>query len=107
MQRKSIQCHENCKNNTFTVAFDFAIQHCGTAEAAFEVARLNNMSLTQDVEPDTELILPEISDKDVVLHIKVNKLHPGTGITQTEFETMTNGGSGIEFWRIEQEFEVN
>ncbi len=86
---------------------DFAIQHCGTAEAAYDVARLNDMSLTQDVDAGIELILPEISDKEVVAHYELNKLNPATGITQDEFEMMTYGGSGIEFWRIEYEFMVN
>jgi hypothetical protein len=36
---------------------DVALQHCGNADAAFDIAALNDIEITDDIAPGTELLL--------------------------------------------------
>jgi hypothetical protein len=47
--------------------FDIAIQECGSVNAIFDIARLNNISVTDTLAPGTELQIPtEKSKPDIV-----------------------------------------
>lgn len=35
--------------------FDLAVQHCGSAEAAYDLAVANGISITDNTDPDTPL----------------------------------------------------
>lgn len=56
--------------------FDIAIQSCGSAEAAFEFAVLNGVSLTDDV--DVELLVPAVIDTDIASYFANKGLQPAT-----------------------------
>ena len=86
--------------------FDVAVQHCGTMEAAFELAMLNGVALTDDLTPGTELSLTEPDDKSIVQTFDVNRYIPATGFTQSEIMGVMGLDEGIEFWGIEFDFIV-
>lgn len=59
---------------------DIAIQSCGSAEAAFALAVLNGVNLTDDLIPGKELALPEVVNADVALYFKSKNLQPATSL---------------------------
>jgi hypothetical protein len=61
--------------------FDIAIQHCGSAEAAFDLAVLNGVSLTDDISAGIELELPPVVNKNTVNYYANKSISPCTGIT--------------------------
>jgi hypothetical protein len=60
--------------------FDIAVQQCGSADAAFALAVLNGVSLTDDLIPGKELALPEVVNADVALYFKSKNLQPATSL---------------------------
>lgn len=98
--------------NTVTVTshqslFDVAVQHCGSADAAFEMAVLNGVSLTDDPQNGDTLTIPDPADESVVQAFAVGRLMPATGCTQDEILDVIGQGEGIEFWGIEYDFIVS
>ena len=61
--------------------FDIAIQSCGGTEAAFELAVLNGLNLTDDLVPGQELVLPEVVNADIALYFKNKNIQPATLLT--------------------------
>ena len=87
---------------------DVALQHSGSLEAAFEIAMLNELSLTDDLAAGKQLSLPDDPDNsDVANYYAVNDLHPASAITQAEIMDALGQGEGIEFWGIEFDFIVS
>lgn len=82
---------------------DIALEHCGNAEAAWEVASLNGMSMTDDVDVDS-LVLPMVVDSRHVTSYQVLHHSPATNMTNTEIENLV--GVGIGFMSIEGNFIV-
>ena len=62
-------------------SFDIAVQALGSTEAAFSLALLNNLSVTDDLETGQELILPVGTNKEIVSYYTSRRLKPATGIT--------------------------
>jgi hypothetical protein len=58
--------------------FDIAIQHCGDVQAVYDIALLNNLSITDDVELGTELVVPEPFDRDIANYMKQKNITPKT-----------------------------
>ncbi len=81
--------------------FDMAVQSSGSAEAAFEVAILNNLSITDDLEAGQELILLQIVNKEIATYYANRQLKPATGITESEIQP-----GGIDFMGIEIDFII-
>lgn len=81
--------------------WDIAIQHCGSADAAFAVARLNNISITDMPGPGTELTMPDVMNKQLVNYYMNNNISPATGITAT-----ASTPEGIGYWIIENDFII-
>jgi len=76
--------------------WDIAIQYCGSADAAFSISRLNNISLTADLTAGAELELPEVIDAAVVKYYTNNGIEPATGVTVASLEdnlTQTNNNT--------------
>lgn len=97
--------------NTATVTsrqslFDIAVQHCGSCEAALELAFANAISLTDDLTTGEELIIDEPTDAATVQTFAVNQYQPATAVTNSEILTVLDQGEGIEFWGIEFDFIV-
>ena len=85
---------------------DVALEHCGTFEAAMQIALLNGISLTDDLEPSVSLQTPEVEKKRVVTNFQSLRHAPATGITTAEIADIADGGEGIDFWGIEIDFIV-
>ena len=85
---------------------DIAIAKCGSAEAAFEIALLNEISITEKLIPGQTLELPAVVKKDVVEYYQSKGINPATNITSDEFNS-TIGGDGIGYWAIENDFIVS
>lgn len=58
--------------------FDIAIQHCGAAEAEYDIAMLNGISITDELNAGQLLELPSVINKDVVAYYTNKKLTPAT-----------------------------
>jgi hypothetical protein len=74
--------------------FDIAIQRCGSAEAAFDIALLNDLSITDDLTTGQELIVPYIANTSVADYYTRKHLLPATGVTVDLESTITIGGLG-------------
>jgi hypothetical protein len=62
--------------------FDIAIQTLGSAEAAFDLALANNISITDDLEAGQILTVPQAANdyvkKQTVEYYKINDIKPAT-----------------------------
>ena len=58
--------------------FDIAIQHCGAAEVAYDIAVINGISITDELTVGQVLELPEPINKDIVKYYKDKNLTPAT-----------------------------
>jgi hypothetical protein len=81
---------------------DIAMQHSGSAEAAFEIAVQNNMELTADLIAGTWLPQPAVVFADIVQLFKVEKAVPASII----FDGIYGAKEGIDYWAIENDFIV-
>lgn len=59
---------------------DLAIQACGSAEAAFEFALLNGLSVTGDLETGHALSVPDVMDVDVLNYYSQKGICPATAV---------------------------
>lgn len=60
--------------------WDIAVQHCGTADAAFEIAALRGIMPTAQPKTGEILIVPEVVNKKVVKHYADHGLVPATKV---------------------------
>lgn len=60
---------------------DISIRYFGTADAAFEIATLNKLSITDDLVPGQKILLPEADygEAETVAFFIANKKQPATG----------------------------
>jgi len=75
--------------------FDLAIQHCGDREAAFQIAEMNDISLTAALSVGLPLQIPEPINQRVVNYYANNAISPATATAELESETegmTTNDG---------------
>jgi len=86
---------------------DLAIQYCGDASAAFEIALLNGFSLTDDLAADKVLELPAEVDIAIANYFKNNGLVPATGTSILGMGTPEEEIGGIEYWAIGETFIVS
>ena len=85
---------------------DFAIQHTGSAQNAFEIAMANNMSITDQLTAGSELVVAGsiVNDVDVKNYYQSKSLQPATDITQ--YEDSEENPEGISIWILNQNFIV-
>lgn len=64
--------------------FDIAIQYFGTTQAVFDIAILNNISITENLTVGMELQLPEkdYGFNEIVKYFKSNNIKPATKTTE-------------------------
>ena len=68
---------------------DFAIEHCGDAAAAIDIAVLNSIDPTADVAPGTVLTIPTITEPTALAIIKTlvkSNIHPSSATEQLELD---------------------
>ena len=87
--------------------FDLAVQYCGTALAAFDIAKANNLTLTDDLEAGQLLELPAVDYgySDIVNYFEGKKHQPATA-WNSENSTVQPSAEGISYWAIRLDFEV-
>jgi hypothetical protein len=81
---------------------DLAMQHSGSAEAAFNMALQNNMALTADLIAGTILPTPAVVFADIVQLFKVEKAVPASILLNSIY----GAKEGIDYWAIENDFIV-
>lgn len=64
--------------------FDIAIQECGSAEAVVQLALLNDISITDNLQIGQSILLPNnIENKENVQYFKSRGLNPATDINKS------------------------
>lgn len=58
--------------------FDVALQFCGSVEAAFDIASMNDIAVTSYMQPGAVVALPDMADKRIVVYYTNNKIKPAT-----------------------------
>lgn len=86
--------------------FDVALIAAGSADAVFDIAWQNSLSVTDELLPGTELQLNALPSSNTVNLYQVYSISPATAIDSIDFAS-TIAGDGIEFWTIEFNFTVS
>lgn len=81
---------------------DIAVQECGNIEAAFDIARLNGLSLTDELK--TGQTLDIACTESVVGKLAADGVKPATAPSAEEVEAAPYGGIG--YMGIEIDFVV-
>jgi len=58
--------------------WDIAVQHCGTADAALEIAALNGLLPTSQPKTGETIVVPEVENKKVVRYYAEHGIVPAT-----------------------------
>lgn len=86
--------------------FDIALQMCGSAESAFELALMNGLALSDELVNGQVLEVPAVAEKQIVQQYAVDNVFPATAITADQYNE-TIEGEGIGFWGIEFDFIIS
>lgn len=81
---------------------DLAMQHAGSAEAAFDMMVQYNIPITADLNPATELPAPAAKNEAIKTLYKTEMVMPAS-ITISELMRQ----EGIGYWIIENDFVVS
>ncbi len=81
---------------------DIAIQCCGSAEAAYDIAVLNGLSIADDLVAGRELSIPAAVKSSVVSYYTQKGIRPATALTDTD-----TAFGGIDYMGIEIDFIVS
>ena len=87
--------------------FDISIRYTGTIENAFKIAVANGLSLTDELEPGAQLIIPADVEmnNDIVNYFAGKGIQPATGFNYIESE-ITPELEGISYWILNKNFIV-
>lgn len=77
--------------------WDIALQYAGSMEAAWEIARLNGLTVTTTLTPGQVLIMPPGVDTSLIRFFATGGYVPASDDTILE---------GIDYWMVALEFEV-
>lgn len=83
---------------------DIAMEHCGSAEAAWDIAVANGVSMTDDISVGSGLELPCVVSSRIVNHYRSLRHSLGTGMSDDAVDMLL--GAGVGYWRIGVDFEV-
>ena len=87
--------------------FDISIRYTGTIENAFKIAVANGLSLTDELEPGAQLIIPEVEmNNDVVNYFAGKGIQPATGLTENDLLIAQTVQRGIGYMQIGKTFKV-
>lgn len=86
--------------------FDIALQMCGNAESAFDLALMNGLAVSDELTNGQVLELPAVAEKQIVQQYAVDNVFPATAITADQYNE-TIEGEGIEFWGIGFDFIIS
>ena len=83
--------------------FDIALQTTGSVEAAFDMALLNLIAITDDIEAGRELTKVSVINNQIASYYSDKNIKPATFIQGAIGDDI----GGIEYWAIETEFLVS
>ncbi len=85
---------------------DVAIQRTGNALNAFEIAKANNIGITDILTAGSTIVIPDsiIADVDIKNYYQSKAIQPATDITQTGEPGETP--EGISYWILNKNFIV-
>jgi hypothetical protein len=87
--------------------FDISIRYTGTIENAFKIAVANGLSLTDELQPGAQLIIPEVEmNNDVVNYFAGKGIQPATGLTENDLLIAQTVQRGIGYMQIGKTFKV-
>lgn len=84
---------------------DVAIQQCGAATAAFELAVLNGLSVSNELAPGQLVNSDTVADASVADYYRNRNLKPATALTDADKDVI-NMPEGISYWGINVDFVV-
>lgn len=89
--------------------FDISIRYTGTIENAFKIAVANGLSLTDELEPGAQLIIPSDVEmnNDVVSYFSAKGIQPATGLTEYDLNIANTVQRGIGYMQIGKTFKVS
>jgi hypothetical protein len=80
--------------------FDLCVQYSGSVEAAFDLAKANDVSVTGYSNGINPIVaIDNVKDRRVADYFRVHRLFPATGDVFID--------EGIEFWAVEYDFAVS
>jgi hypothetical protein len=84
---------------------DIASQELGDASRAFEIAVMNNMSLTDDLVSGETLLTPDADTKvrGIIQLFSDSSKAPASADVAGE---MKSKSEGVEFWKLENDFII-
>ncbi len=84
---------------------DIAVQECGGIASLVDLAIANNISVSDDLEAGTELLINSLSDADVKRYYRERNINPATALT--EEPEVEEQPQGIGYWAIGVDFVVS
>jgi hypothetical protein len=82
---------------------DLAMQHAGSAEAAFEMCLQHDFEITRELEAGAELPQPIVLNNEVVTLYRTEKAKPASILIK---QMPGAEDEGVDFWAIETDFIV-
>lgn len=84
--------------------YDIALQETGDILAVFDIAAENGLSVTSEMSPGDELIIPEGVDgnREILAYYTMNGIRPATGAIE-DAEIL----EGIDYWYIDIDFIIS
>lgn len=84
---------------------DIAAQELGDTTRAFEIATLNNMSITDDLIAGQVLFIPDADSKKAgIIRLFADKANAPASADIAG--AMKSKNEGVEFWKIENDFII-
>jgi hypothetical protein len=84
---------------------DIAIQTSGGIASVFDLAVVNDLSITDDLTPGQSLQLVDLDNADVTAYYKSKNLVPATALTADD-KLVAAELEGISYWAINVDFIV-
>ncbi len=86
---------------------DVVLQATGCIDALVEVAKFNDLSITDDLMAGQKIKFPESVkiDNEIVSYYKAKKVNPATALNTTDKEEITQS-EGIGYWKISVDFVI-
>ena len=86
---------------------DLALQHTGTIESVFELAKDNALNITDEVVAGNTLVLSAetFTNKDILSYYTAKSIQPATAFTKADEEVFKRL-EGISIWAINLDFAI-
>lgn len=85
---------------------DIAVQYCGDAAAAFDIAKINNLTFSSSLEAGTSINLIPSLNEGLSKYFKNGNHTPATA-ANLKTQIIEPILSGIDYWAIETDFIVS